>query len=157
MHHAGQSLEYIDPTSGKRLIPHVIEPAAGINRLFLTMLFDGYWEDVERSRIVLKLKPALAPYKVAVFPLVRNKPELVQVARNLFEAVLDEMPAVWDSRGNIGKRYLAQDEIGTPFCVTVDYQTLEDQTVTVRNRDDARQERVNAANLLAYVQEKVRR
>jgi glycyl-tRNA synthetase len=157
MDHAGQSLEYIDPTTGKRLIPHVIEPAVGINRLFLTVLFDGYWEDVARSRTVLKLKPALAPYKVAVFPLVRNKPELVQVARNLFEAVLDEMPAVWDSRGNIGKRYLAQDEIGTPFCVTVDYQTLEDQTVTVRNRDDAAQERVNAANIRAYVQERIRR
>jgi glycyl-tRNA synthetase len=153
MQHSGQSLEYIDPQSGKRIVPHVIEPAVGLNRLLLMVLCDAYWQDAERNRTVLRLKPALAPYKAAVFPLVKNKPELVGYARRIFEELLDELPVVWDTRGNIGKRYLAQDEIGTPFCVTVDYQTLDDHTVTVRRRDDAAQERVAVAQLNSYLRE----
>ncbi|HMN28335.1 MAG TPA: glycine--tRNA ligase [Caldilineaceae bacterium] len=149
MQHSGQSLEYIDPQTGRRIIPHVIEPAVGLNRLLLMVLCDAYWQDDERKRAVLRLKPALAPYKAAVFPLVKNKPELVDYARRIFE----ELPVVWDTRGNIGKRYLAQDEIGTPFCVTVDYQTLDDHTVTIRRRDDASQERVAVAQLAAYLRD----
>lgn len=151
--HSGQSLEYIDPTTGQRTVPHVIEPAVGLNRLLLMMLIDSYWEDVERQRTVLRLKPALAPYKVAVFPLVRNKPDLVERAQAIYRALLEEMPAVWDSRGNIGKRYLYQDEIGTPFCVTIDYETLDNQTVTVRHRDDATQERVGVDQLERYLRD----
>jgi glycyl-tRNA synthetase len=156
MAHSGASLEYIDQTTGARVIPHVIEPAAGINRFFLMILVDSYWEDTERDRIVLRLEPGLAPYKVAVFPLVKNRPDLVERGRAIYEDLRQEMPAAWDSRGNIGKRYLYQDEIGTPFCVTIDYQSLDDHTVTVRRRDDTTQERVGAANLAAYLRDKLK-
>lgn len=152
--HANVSLDYLDSGTGKRVLPHVIEPAVGLNRVLLMILCDAYWEDKERERVVLRFKPALAPYRAAVFPLVKNKPELVQRARAIFTDLLEEIPTIWDDRGNIGKRYLAQDEIGTPFCVTIDYQTLEDQSVTVRNRDDATQERVDASQLLAYLTKK---
>jgi len=157
MVHSGQSLEYMDPNTGRKFIPHVIEPAVGINRIFLMMLCDAYWEDTERSRTVLKLKPSLAPYQAAVFPLVKNKPDLVERARAIYNDLLEEVAVVWDDRGNIGKRYLSQDEIGTPFCVTVDYQTLTDQTVTVRQRDDATQERVDASNLVGYLRDAMKR
>lgn len=142
MEHSGQSLEYIDPQTQEKYIPHVIEPALGINRTFLMILADAYWFDEEKQRTVLRLNPALAPYKVAVFPLVKNKPELVEAARKLFDTLSVQCPTAWDDRGNIGKRYLYQDEIGTPYCITVDYQTLEDGTVTIRDRDSAQQERV---------------
>jgi glycyl-tRNA synthetase len=140
--HSGESLEYTDPYSGEKFIPHVIEPAVGVNRLFLMILADAYWHDQERNRIVLRLAPRLAPYKVAVFPLVKNKEELVGKAKEIYTQLHKKWPVLWDDRGNIGKRYLYQDEMGTPFCVTVDYQTLEDGTVTVRHRDTAEQERV---------------
>jgi glycyl-tRNA synthetase len=147
MEFSGESLEYTDPQTGDRFIPHVIEPAAGINRLFLMILADAFWYDEARSRTVLKLKPALAPYKVAVFPLVKNKAEIVSAAKDIFHELSRDYSTAWDERGNIGKRYLAQDEIGTPYCVTIDYQTLEDQTVTVRDRDTANQERVPVKDL----------
>ena len=155
MTHSGKSLEYIDPTSGKRVVPHVIEPAVGINRIFLMILSDAYWEDKERSRLVLKIKPSLAPYKVAVFPLVKNKPDLVAKARGIFETLSGDMATVWDTRGNIGKRYLYQDEIGTPFCVTVDYESLDKDTVTVRHRDDTNQERVAIADLPGFIKARI--
>jgi glycyl-tRNA synthetase len=148
---SGRRLEYSDPETGEGIVPHVIEPAAGVNRFFLMLLCDAYWEDSDRQRVVLRLKPALAPYKVAVFPLLKNKPELASAARGIFDRVIRRFPAVWDDRGNIGKRYYAQDEIGTPFCVTVDFRTLGDNTVTVRNRDTAQQERVPADDLIAYL------
>lgn len=151
--HAGVSLEYLDATTGRKFVPHVIEPAVGINRLALMVLCDAYWEDAERERTVLRLKPNLAPYEVAVFPLVKNKPELVTTARALYHDLLEDQRVAWDDRGNIGKRYLAQDEIGTPCCVTVDYQTLEDQTVTVRQRDTAMQERIAIAQLTGYLRD----
>lgn len=154
--HAGQALDYLDPNTGKRIVPHVIEPAVGVNRLFLMMLCDSYWEDQERNRAVLKLKGAMAPYQAAIFPLVKNKPELVGRARMIYDELQEELAVVWDDRGNIGKRYLAQDEIGTPFCITVDYQTLDDQSVTVRNRDDATQARIDASQLYAYLKAKLR-
>lgn len=156
MTHSGQSLEYLDAGTGKKIVPHVIEPAVGVNRIFLMVLCDAYWEDRERNRTVLRLQPALAPYQAAIFPLVKNRPELVGQAHSLYEALLEEMAVAWDDRGNIGKRYLAQDEIGTPFCVTVDYQTLEEQTVTVRKRDDASQERVASSQLLAYLRDQLK-
>ncbi len=156
MEHSGKSLEYITPTTGKRIVPHVIEPAVGINRLFLMILMDGYWEDLERKRTVLRIKPDLAPFKAAVFPLVKNKPELMERARKLYEELLEVMPTTWDSRGNIGKRYLSQDEIGTPFCVTVDYDTLDNNQVTVRNRDDTLQERIAMSQVEQYLRDKMR-
>ena len=154
--HSGRKLEYIDSQQGgKRIVPHVIEPALGINRVFLMLLCDAYWEDEENNRTVLRFKPSLAPYKVAVFPLLKNKPELVEKARGIFNDLLDHMTVTWDDRGNIGKRYYYQDEIGTPFCVTVDFDSLEDDTVTVRERDSATQERVPVSDLLAYLQKRI--
>jgi glycyl-tRNA synthetase len=144
---SGEKLEYFDPQSNRHFIPHVIEPAVGVNRLFLMVLFDAYREDTERGRVVLELNSRLAPYEAAVFPLLKNKPELVAKAEELFEKLLNDFKVTWDDRGNIGKRYLYQDEAGTPFCITVDFQTLEDATVTVRDRDTAEQVRVPIAEL----------
>jgi glycyl-tRNA synthetase len=151
---SGIDLTYRDPDDNKVFVPHVIEPAVGINRLFFMVLADAYFED--EKRVVLKFNPKVAPYKFAVFPLVKNKPELVEEARGLFNKLRAALLSVaWDDRGNIGKRYLAQDEIGTPWCVTVDYQTLEDGTVTVRDRDTTLQERVKADTLIAYIAERL--
>jgi glycyl-tRNA synthetase len=145
MEHSGVSMEYLDPNTGERFIPHVIEPAVGINRLVLMALCDGF--DQQDQKLVLKLKPDLAPYLAAVFPLVKNKPELTNQAKEIYQTLASKFNVAWDDRGNIGKRYLSQDEIGTPFCITVDYQTLEDQTVTLRDRDTAEQKRIRIEDL----------
>ncbi len=152
---SGHDLSYTDPHTGKKVIPHVIEPAVGVNRILLMALCDAYWEDTQNSRIVLRLKPALAPYQAAVFPLLKNKPELVEKARTVFKAVAKKMAVTWDERGNIGKRYYAQDEIGTPFCVTIDFKTLEDDTVTIRERDSMTQIRISINELIPYLQAKI--
>ena len=154
--HAGKTLEINDPETNEKVVPHVIEPAVGINRLFLMVLNDAYVEDGER--IVLKLHPRLAPYKVAVFPLLKNKPELTEKAQEVYKLLKDSIDGivVWDDRGNIGKRYLAQDEVGTPFCVTVDFDTLEDDAVTVRDRDTAVQKRVGIDQLPEYLFKRLR-
>lgn len=148
--YSGQSMSYEDPETGEKFIPWDIETSAGVDRSFLFLLIDAYQEEGER--VILKLHPKLAPYKVAVFPLVRNKPELVDKARKLYEHLRFEqgIMTVWDDRGNIGKRYYSQDEIGTPWCVTIDYQTLEDETVTVRDRDTATQQRLKISELDDY-------
>lgn len=146
--HSGQDLSYTDPMTDEKYIPYVIEPTFGLSRLVGIVLTDAYHED--DKRVVLKLNPKIAPYKVAVFPLVANKEDLVSKARSLYLSLKSQFSCVWDDRGNIGKRYYAQDEIGTPWCVTVDYQTLDDQTVTVRDRDTASQERVAIADLDSY-------
>lgn len=153
MKFSGKSLEYTDPVTSEKFVPHVIEPAVGVGRMFLMSLVDAYTE--EENRVVLKLNPKLAPYKVAVFPLLANKPDLIEKARALYLNLKSQFPCVWDDRGNIGKRYMAQDEIGTPWCVTVDFQTLEDETVTVRDRDTAGQERVKISSLEKYISEKL--
>lgn len=147
--HSGQQLSYTDPFSGKKVVPHVIEPAVGINRIFLMVLTDAYTQ--LENRLVLKLDPKLAPYKAAVFPLLANKPALVDKAKEIYSSLSNEFPVAWDSRGNIGKRYASQDEIGTPFCITVDFDSLEDNTVTVRNRDTAAQERVKIEELRTFL------
>lgn len=157
VHHekSGESMTYRDPETNKEFIPHVIEPAAGIARLFLMALVDAYWEDEARNRVVLKLKPSIAPYLAAVFPLLKNKPELVEKARNVFESLSDEFSIAWDERGNIGKRYLYQDEIGTPYGITIDFQTLEDETVTLRDRDTTNQVRVKISDLPEYLRKSI--
>jgi glycyl-tRNA synthetase len=149
-----KDLSITDPQTNKKIIPHVIEPAVGINRLLLMTLLDSYAEDGER--VILKLDPKLAPYKVAVFPLLANKENLVEEARKIYESLKKEMMVSWDDRGNIGKRYFAQDEAGTPFCVTVDFQTLEDKTVTVRDRDTAKQDRISIDKLQEYLLDKLK-
>ena len=149
-----KDLTIIDPKTNKKVLPHVIEPAVGINRLLLMVMADAYIE--EEKRTVLKISPKLAPYKVAVFPLLANKEELVAKAREVFTLLSPEFMTAFDDRGNIGKRYLSQDEIGTPWCVTVDFQTLEDGMVTVRDRDTTQQERVKIDNLSSSFTEKLK-
>ncbi len=149
--HSGAKLEYRDPHTNEVFVPHVIEPALGIARAFLMVMTDAYWEDKDRGRTVLKLKPSLAPYKVAVFPLLKNKPELVAKAQEVFSKLSGKFETIWDDRGNIGKRYLYQDEIGTPLCLTIDFDSLEDDTVTVRYRDTAEQSRVQISELVTLI------
>lgn len=154
--HSGQNLEYKDPVNGKSFIPHVIEPAVGMNRLFLMTLVDAYVE--EEKRKVLRLSPLLAPYTVAVFPLLSNKPHLIETARSIYNNLKkNNITAAWDDRGNIGKRYLSQDEIGTMWCVTVDFETLEDSAVTVRNRNTTKQIRLPIDKLLDYFNNEIKR
>jgi glycyl-tRNA synthetase len=145
---SGEKLEYVDAGSGERYVPHVIEPAAGADRATLAFMVDAYdEEEVEgRSRTVLRLHPRLAPVKVAVLPLV-NKDGQPELAREIYEELRPLMAAEYDTGGSIGKRYRRQDEIGTPWGVTVDHQTLEDGTVTLRDRDSLEQARVPRAEL----------
>ena len=153
MEKSGQDLAYTDPDTGEKFLPHVVEPTFGLNRTLLAVLLDAYHE--EDDRIVLKLKPRLAPYKAAVFPLLANKPELVAAAKKIYDELRKDFMVAWDDRGNIGKRYYAQDEIGTPFCVTVDFDSLEKGDVTVRDRDTAKQERVPISELSAFIIKKL--
>lgn len=152
---SGETLDYTDPFTGEKFIPHVLEPAVGINRLFLMVLTEAYREDAEKQRTVLALKPSLAPYTAAVFPLLKNKPELVEKAQAIYQQLRANHRVAWDDRGNIGKRYLYQDEIGTPLCITVDFESLNDEAVTVRHRDTALQERIKLAELTAYIQKQI--
>jgi len=144
---------YEDAETGEKFYPHVIEPTWGVDRSVLAVLCGSYVE--EKERVVLKLKPSLAPYKVAVFPLLKNKPELVKKAKEVFDMLKKDFVIAFDDRGNIGKRYYSQDEIGTPFCVTVDFDTLEKEDVTVRDRDTMKQERIEIKSLVAYLKEKI--
>ena len=141
--HSGEKLEYFDQQTKERYVPHVIEPAAGADRATLAFLVDAYDEEevAGEQRTVLKLHPRLAPVKVAVLPLVRKDGQ-PEVAQEIVAALRGRMQTEYDEGGSIGKRYRRQDEIGTPYCVTVDHQTLEDRTVTVRDRDSLAQERV---------------
>ncbi len=152
-------LSYYDEETKERFIPHCIEPTMGLDRLMLAVLSDAYTEDEMEGekRIYLKLAPAVAPYKVAVFPLLKNKPQLVEKAMEIYQMLKKEIPGVvFDDNGNIGKRYRRQDEVGTPFCVTVDFDTIEKGTgVTVRDRDSGKQERVTIEELLTSLKSKI--
>ena len=152
--HSGVDLLYRDQETGEEFFPHVVEPTFGVTRTALVVLLDAYCE--EEKRVVLKLNPQLAPYKVAVFPLLANKPELVEKARSVFDKLKLSFHSTWDDRGNIGKRYYAQDEIGTPWCVTIDFDTLKDDTVTVRDRDTTKQERLALPDLKDYFSSKLK-
>jgi len=153
---SGKELNYLDPVSNEKFIPHVVETSAGVGRTFLAILCEAYQEEAigEELRTVLHLAPKLAPIKIAVFPLLKNKPELVAKARTVF----DDLKKIWrcefDDNGNIGKRYRRQDEIGTPYCLTVDFDTLENEEVTIRERDSMKQERIKISELQKYFQEK---
>lgn len=160
IHHRGDwdlgrhKLTYKDTDTNEIYTPWVIETSGGIDRAALFFLIDAYKEDGER--IILKLNPRLSPYKVAVFPLLANKPELVEKARLVYEALKLSLNSTWDDRGNIGKRYYSQDEIGTPWCVTIDFQTLSDDSVTVRDRDTTNQVRVSIDKLEEYFKNKLK-
>ena len=147
---SNKSMEYIPKGGGDRFVPHVIEPSIGVERLLLAVLSCAYKEEKKdgKTRIILALPEHLAPYRFCVSPLLKNKPELVAKAREVYAQLRKKYGNVtWDDSGNIGKRYLKQDEIGTPKCVVVDFDTLEDDTVTVRDRDTTEQERVKIADL----------
>jgi glycyl-tRNA synthetase len=151
MKFSGTDLHYTDPKTGEKFIPNIVETSGGVDRTFLMLLFDAYEEetlDNGKTRTVLKVHKDIAAYKAAIFPLVSNKEELVNKARNVFDLLANDIKVVWDARGNIGKRYRYQDEIGTPYCITIDYDTLEDNTVTVRDRDSMDQTRVKIEDLL---------
>jgi glycyl-tRNA synthetase len=156
---SGQELTYFDEETRERFIPYIIESSVGVGRMLMAVLVNAYHEEEinGEKRVVLKLKPELAPYQYAVSPLLKNKPELVKKAREVYD-ILRTNPrttggVMWDDNGNIGKRYRRQDEIGTPYCVTVDFETLEgDGTVTIRNRDTTEQQRVLPENIHDYVQ-----
>lgn len=155
---SSQNLTYFDEHSKKRFIPWVIETSGGVDRATLFFLIDAY--NVEKNgkeeRIVLKLHPKLAPFKVAVFPLLANKPKLWQKARYVYEMLRPYFTTTWDDIGNIGKRYRRQDEIGTPWCITIDFQTIDDGTVTVRDRDSMQQERIHIQDLVPYIEERLK-
>ena len=154
---SGQKLEYVDTATGDRYIPHVIEPAAGVDRAMLAFLVDAYDEDeIEgERRTVVRLHPLLAPVKVAVLPLVRKdgQPEL---AREVYARLRDRVQAEYDESGAIGRRYRRQDEIGTPWAVTIDHQSLEDRTVTLRDRDSLEQIRIAVDELADDIERRLR-
>ncbi len=155
---SGKDLEYFDEETKEKFTPYVIESSVGVGRMFLAVLSNAYHEEEinGEKRIVLKLDPRLAPYKVAVSPLLKNKPELVKKAGEVYQSLKKEFGNVmWDDNGNIGKRYRRQDEIGTPYCVTIDFQTLDDKTVTIRDRDSTKQERVDIGEVSKYVHSKL--
>ncbi len=149
---SGQDLTYFDQVNNKRYLPHVIEPTFGLDRSILVALCSAYNEEkvADGIRVVMKFPKAIAPIKIAVFPLLKNKPKLVAKAKEVFGLVKGDYSCEFDDNGNVGKRYRRQDEIGTPYCVTVDFDSLEDDTVTVRDRDSMKQERIKIAELGSY-------
>ena len=158
---SGESLEYYDQENERRYLPYVIEPAAGADRATLAFLIDAYTEEEARTakgdnekRTLLRLHPALAPIKVAVLPLSRNE-KLVPTAKEVAAPLRDRWTIDYDDAGSIGRRYRRQDEVGTPFCVTVDFDSLDDHAVTVRERDSMQQERLPIADLVGYLAERL--
>jgi glycyl-tRNA synthetase len=154
---SGEKLEYFDAEKNERYVPHVLEPTFGVDRTVLVALLSAYTEEAvnEETRVVMKFPKHIAPIKAAVFPLLKNKPELVEKAREIFDSLKYKFACEFDDNGNIGKRYRRQDEVGTPFCVTVDFETLETETVTVRDRDTMEQARVPIEGLEKFLQEKM--
>lgn len=151
-------LSYVDPDSKEKYVPHIIESSVGVARILLALLTEAYTEEKIKDgeeRVVMKFPPKLAPVKVAVFPLLKNKPELVKKAKEIFDSLKYKIACEFDDNGNIGKRYRRQDEIGTPFCVTVDFGSLEKGDVTVRYRDTMDQERVKISELKRFFEERL--
>jgi len=154
-----KDLSYKDPKTDEKFIPNVVEASSGADRVLLAVISDAYTEEKigKEERVVLKLHKKLAPIKAAIFPLLKNKPELVKKAKQIFDSLKNEFRCEFDDHGNIGKRYRRQDEIGTPFCVTVDFDSIEkDESVTVRDRDSMKQERVKINELTSYLREKLK-
>jgi len=154
---SGVDMGVMDPATNERFVPHVIEPTFGLGRHVLAVLAKAYTEDElgDEKRVYLKLNSKLAPIKAAVFPLLRNKPELMVKAREVYAMIKKEIPQIiFDDNGNIGKRYRRQDEIGTPACMTIDFQTLDDNTVTIRDRDTGEQKRINISEIISELSKK---
>ena len=161
--HSGKSMEFFDENRKEKYIPHVVEPSLGVDRTVLAVLTAAYCEDevpndkgVPEKRTLLKFHPAIAPFKAAVFPLLKNKPELVETARRLHKQLQGRWNVAWDVSGAIGRRYRRQDEIGTPYCITIDFETVEkDQAVTIRDRDTTEQVRIPLDEVEAWLAEKI--
>ncbi len=155
---SGQELNYLDPTTNEKFIPHIVETSAGVGRTFLAVLSEAYREEELEgdTRIVLGIAPKLAPVKIAVFPLLKNKPELVAKAKEVFDVLKKDWRCEFDDNGNIGKRYRRQDEIGTPFCLTIDFDSLENDDVTIRYRDTMKQERIKISELENFFRQAIK-
>ena len=154
---SGKSMEYYDEATKEKYVPHVIEPSIGVDRLMLAVLCSAYAVDEVggEERSLLKFHPRLAPIKAAVFPLVKNKPELTAKAEAIYQRLQRRYNVVYDTAGAIGRRYRRMDEVGTPYCITVDFDTLEDDTVTLRERDSTEQRRMALPELLDYLEEQI--
>ena len=160
---SGKNLEYFDEARKEKYLPHVIEPSLGVDRTLLAVLTAAYCEDEvpndkgqAEKRVLLKFSPRVAPYKAAVFPLVKNKPELMERAQNLYKKLSRRWNVFFDSAGAIGRRYRRQDEIGTPFGITIDFQTIEgDGTVTLRDRDTTKQVRMSESELISHLSQEI--
>jgi glycyl-tRNA synthetase len=151
---SGADIIYTDPTTAEKFIPHVIEPSFGVDRTVLALMTEAYREDElgGEKRTYLAFNSAVAPVKAAVFPLLKNKPQLVEKAQKIYHDLKKVIPEImFDDNGNIGKRYRRQDEIGTPYCITIDFDTLENDTVTIRNRDTGEQERVSIKDIISTI------
>ncbi|MDY0097128.1 MAG: glycine--tRNA ligase [Candidatus Dojkabacteria bacterium] len=149
-----KDLSYTNPQTNEKYIPWIVETSGGVDRTLLYLLLDAYDEEdlgEGNTRTVLKINKDIAAYKAAIFPLVNNKEDIVNKGREIFSMLAENNKVVWDDRGNIGKRYRYQDEIGTPYCITIDYETLENNTVTVRDRDTMKQERVKIEDLQSAI------
>jgi len=153
---SNEKLEYFDGVTNRRFTPHVLEPTFGLDRSILVALLSAYHEEAigEDTRVVMKLPHKLAPVSIAIFPLLKNKPELVAKAQEIFDMLRTEYRCEFDDNGNVGKRYRRQDEIGTPYCITIDFDTLEDGSVTVRDRDTMEQPRIKIEELKNFFREK---
>ena len=149
---SGKKMSYFDQQKNERYLPYIIETSAGLNRMLLTVLTNAYWDDKENNRIVLKLSPKIAPIKAAICPLTK-KDGLPEKARKIMDILKPKFKVIFDQQGSIGKRYYRQDEAGTPFGITIDHQTLEDNTVTIRFRDTQKQERMLTENILDILNE----
>lgn len=151
---SGESLEYLDPETNEKFVPYCIEPSLGLDRLFLMVVNDAYDEEIlenGETRKVMHLKPFLAPYKAAILPLSK---QLNDKAMSVFNDLIPYLVVSYDVTGSIGKRYRRNDEIGTPYCITIDFDTLNDEAVTVRDRDTMLQERIKISDLKAYLEDK---
>jgi len=144
---SGANFDFFDEKSQEKVIPKVIEPTFGIERVFLAILVEGYNEDKERGNIVLKIPNKLAPIKAAIFPIIKNKPEFVVFSRKIYRDLKKDFRVVYDESGSIGRRYARNDEIGTPYCITIDGDSLEDNDVTIRDRNTTKQIRVKVLDL----------
>ena len=154
---SGKKLDYLDPQTNEKYIPHVVETSCGVGRIFLACMSEAYCEEEisnEEKRVVLKFPKKLSPIKIAVFPLLKNKENLVSKAKDVYNSLKMDWQCEFDDNGNIGKRYRRQDEIGTPYCLTIDFDSLENDDVTIRDRDNMKQERIKISELKKYFSEK---
>ena len=154
MEHSGESMEYMDPITNEKYVPYCIEPSLGLGRLLLAILCDSYTEEeIEgEKRVLLKLHPAIAPYKIAVLPLSKK---LSKISEEIYLDLKKHFNVDYDETGSIGRRYRRQDEIGTPYCLTVDFETLEDGKITLRDRDTMKQIRIKIEDVKKHIEEKI--